>query len=110
MPQPRQHPITYLAKNGSFPDGPFRPKTPPEVYLAAAVARRLKGGIRYNSIRSVAKKADLSPQTIINILNGKSWPDLRTIAKLENACNSWLWGTEHRRDSWTHRNNRTDRS
>ena len=110
MPQPRQHPVTYLAKNGSFPDGPFRPKTPPEVYLAAALARRLKTDIRYNSIRSVAKKADLSPQTILNILNGKSWPDLRIIAKLENAFNSRLWGYEHRKDSWKHRNDRTDRS
>ena len=110
MPQPRQHPITYLAKNGSFPHGPFRPETPPEVYLAAALARRLKMGIWRNSIRYVAKKADISPQTIINILNGKSWPDLRTIAKLENAFNSRLWGYEHRKDSRKYRNDHTDRS
>ena len=110
MLQPRQHPVIYLAKNGSFPDGPFRSETPPEVYLAAALAGRLDSRIGRDSIRYVAKKADLSPQTILNILNGKSWPDLRTIAKLENAFNSRLWGYEHRKDSWKHRNDHTDRS
>ena len=110
MPQPRQHPVTYLATNGSFPDGPFRPETSPEVYLAAALARRLNSYSRWDSIRYVAKKADLSPQTILNILNGKSWPDLRTIARLENAFNSRLWGYEHRKDWRKYRNDHTDRS
>ena len=39
-PRPRQHPATYLEKDGNFPNGPFRPKAPPEVYLAAALANR----------------------------------------------------------------------
>ena len=29
------------------------------------------------SIRYIAKKAGLSPQTVLNILNGTTWPDLR---------------------------------
>ena len=91
--------------------GPFRADgTPPEAFLAAALAGRLGTKSVDESIRYVAKKADLSPQTILNILNGKTWPDLRTIAKLENAFNSRLWGYEHRKDSWKHRNNHTDRS
>ena len=96
MPQPRQHPATYLEQNGNFPDGPFRPESPPEVYLAAALADRLKYATRRESIRYIAKLADLSPQTILNVLNGKSWPDLRTIARLETVFGFLLWGYEHR--------------
>ena len=97
MPNPRQQPTAFLAKKSLFPDGPFRLGTPAEVYLAAALATRLKNKIGNESIRYIAKKAQLSPQTILNILNGKTWPDLRTIAKLEIALNTRLWGNEHRK-------------
>ena len=67
-------------------------------YLAAALAIRLDHKIGGESIRYIAKKAGLSPQTVLNILNGKTWPDLRTIAKLEIALNTRLWGNEHRKN------------
>ena len=97
MPHPRQKPAAFLAKKNSFPHGIFRKDTPPEVYLAAGVATRLKNKIGKESIRYVAKRAGLSPQTIINILNGTTWADLRTIAKLETALHTRLWGNEHRK-------------
>ncbi|MDE0132244.1 MAG: helix-turn-helix transcriptional regulator [bacterium] len=97
MPFPRQKPAAFLAKKNCFPDGDLRENAPPEVYLAAGVANRLKTKIGKESIRYIAKQAGLSPQTIINILNGTTWPDLRTIAKLENALNTRLWGYEHRK-------------
>ena len=94
----RAHPVTYVAKNGQFPRGPYRPRTPPEVYLAAGLSLRLNTKIGDESIRYIAKKSDLSPQTLLNILNGTTWPDLRTIAKLEVALGAKLWGNEHRKD------------
>lgn len=97
MANPRQHPATFLAKKTSFPEGPFKSDTPGEVYLAAGLATRLQNKIGNESIRYIAKKAQLSPQTVLNILNGRSWPDLRTIAKLETALNTRLWGYEHRK-------------
>ena len=97
MPQPRQHPATHLKENGNFPDGPFKSKAPPEVYFAAALANRLNYATRRHSIRYIAKLADLSPQTILNILNGRTWPDLRTIARLETVFDYRLWGYEHRK-------------
>ncbi len=97
MPQSRKHPVTYLEKDGVFPNGPFRPGTPREVDLAAALVIRLNNRIGDESIRYVAKIAGLSPQTILNIRNGKSWPDLRTIARLERALATRLWGIEHRK-------------
>ena len=74
----------------------FRPDTPKEVYLAAGVARRLNNEIGRDTVRYIAKKAGLSPQTILNILNGATWPDLRTIARLEVLFDYRLWGYEHR--------------
>ena len=71
---------------------PYQPGTPPEVHLAAALATRLHTGIGAESIRYVAKRAGLGPRTIFNVLNGTTWPDLRTITKLEIALNSRLWG------------------
>jgi len=92
----RQHPVSYLDGEGIFPDGPFRRGTPWEVFLAAALADRLKNRIGNESVRYVAKISNLSPQTVLNVLNGKTWPDLRTIARLERVLKTRLWGTEHR--------------
>lgn len=97
MAQSRRQPASYVDENGQFPHGPFKPDTPQEVYLAAGLAFRLKYSSRRYSIRYIAKKAGLSPQTVLNILNGKSWPDLRTIARLEIVFDYQLWGYDHRR-------------
>ena len=98
MAPPRHRPVTYLEKNGYFPDGPFRRDTPREVFLAAALAKRLHKLIGKESIRYIAKRADLSPQTVHNILKGTTWPDLRTIARLEIIFPYQLWGSEHRKN------------
>ena len=108
MPVSRKHPATYIASIGTFPQGPYQKGTPSEVYLAAGLARRLQEKMKGESIRYIAKKADLSPQTLVNILHGKTWPDLLTIARLENALEGKLWGNEHRkRPNWTHGGRRT---
>ena len=39
----------------------------------------------------------LSPQTLVNILHGETWPDLLTIARLEESLGAKLWGNEHRK-------------
>lgn len=98
LPMPtRPKPADYLAKRDRFAEGQFKPGTPPEVYLAAGLASRLEQNIGDESIRYTARKAGLSAQTVLNILNGTTWPDLRTIAKLEIALNRKLWGNEHRK-------------
>lgn len=43
------------------------------------------------SIRSTADKAGLDERTLRNILSGARWPDLRTIALLEEALDTPLW-------------------
>lgn len=69
---------------------------PPEARLARAVARRLRKAKADDSIRGVARAAGVSPQAVLNILNGTTWGDLPTIARLETALDADLWGREHR--------------
>lgn len=97
MPISRKHPVTYVVKKGAFPEGPYREGTPWEVYLAAGLANRLKTKMKGESIRYVARQAQLDPQTLINILKGRTWPDLLTVARLEHALEAKLWGNEHRK-------------
>lgn len=65
----------------------------PDVY--AEVARqfviRLRTGIGARSIRSVGVAAGVSHVTILNVLAGRAWPDLSTIARLEVALGVALW-------------------
>ena len=41
--------------------------------------------------------AKFSPQTLVNILQGETWPDLLTIARLEETLEAKLWENEHRK-------------
>ena len=44
----------------------------------------------------MAELTGLGRQTIDNILIGKGWPDIRTVARLEVVLKQRLWGKEHR--------------
>ena len=92
------HPRDYLAEDASWPDGRLVANAPREAFLARAVARRLrKAKDRDNySVRGVASAADISPQAVLNLLNGTTWGDLPTIARIEAALDTDLWGREHR--------------
>lgn len=91
----KPRPVDY-APDGSWPDGPLAPDAPPEAHLAAALARRLKKEIGCRPLRRIAARAGVSAPTISHIVNGKTWPDLRTLARLEVALGKRLWGKEHR--------------
>ena len=49
------------------------------------------------TVYRAAKRSGLSAQTIHNILKGRTWPDLHTLARLEASLNTCLWGREHRK-------------
>jgi hypothetical protein len=58
---------------------------------ARQFASNLRAAIGPASIRSVAREAAIHHLTILNILNGSTWPDLYTVAKLEIALGVRLW-------------------
>ena len=79
-------------------------EAPPPAVLAHGIASRLRealdrnraSGLRPDSARKAAAAAHLSPNTVANVLNGAVWPDIDTIARLEQVLRTDLWGHEHR--------------
>jgi hypothetical protein len=92
---PRRPPVEYLA-SGAWPNGQIHAKAPAETHLAQAMAGRLRIAIGERSVRQVAIEAELSPQTVANLVQGISWGDMVTIARLERVLGVTLWGDEHR--------------
>ena len=77
--------------------GSKRDKEPPEALLARAISRRLHNALGGRTAREIAELAGLSHQTVINVLDGATWWDAITIARLERALDTQLWGEEHRK-------------
>ena len=96
----RSRPRDYLRPEGSWPEGPFDAGTPREAFFAAGVARRLRdlcdeAGAHGVTVTAVAERANLSTQTVFNLLEGRTWGDLPSIYRLEVALSAALW---HNRD------------
>jgi len=87
----RSPPSSYLAEGGRWPDGPFPDATPAPVLYAAGISRLLAEALRGRRIGEVAEDADVHRSTVSDILAGSTWPDLATVAKLEQALGARLW-------------------
>lgn len=70
---------------------PDEPSTDPVGEAARRFALNLKAAIGERSVREVAREAGLDEGTIRKVLRGESWPDLRTIWKLESALDLPLY-------------------
>lgn len=81
-------PKSYLA-SGEWPTG--RIDGPPEAKYAAEVSRRLREAIGERTLRSVAREAGLDHTTVRAVVEGERWPDLITVARLEQALDVRLW-------------------
>ncbi|MDE0613427.1 MAG: hypothetical protein OXI32_03330 [bacterium] len=97
--EPVRFPASYLVEEGVWPDGPFAADAPPEVYLAAGISRRVQhiAGDRNLAFQTIAEQAGVSIQAVMDIVRGRSWPTLRTVARVECALDAQLWKNEHRR-------------
>lgn len=88
-------PASY-AVAGAWPHA--RLKGPRIVAYAQLFAARLADEIGGRSLREVARVAGLSHTTLLAVLTGDRWPDMVTIAKLEEGLQTDLWpGPEVRR-------------
>ena len=101
-------PRDYLKPGNDWPDGdlevPGDPKAvvPGVAYFARYLAQRLRDALKETGKTKyrIAKDAGIHRQTVANILNGKSWPNLTTIYRLEVALEHRLWHNEDFRRSW----------
>jgi transcriptional regulator with XRE-family HTH domain len=71
-----------------WPDGPA---ADPIGEVARLFADNLREALGGRSIRSVAESCGINHSTLIGVLEGRAWPDMETIAKLERGLDAALW-------------------
>ena len=91
----KSRPRDYLKSRGTWPDSPFWAQTPDEARFFIEVAKHLHD-LCYDddsetTITAIAEEANLSTQTVFNLLQGKTWGDLPSIYRLEVALRARLW-------------------
>ncbi|KQO97497.1 hypothetical protein ASF30_13780 [Leifsonia sp. Leaf264] len=59
--------------------------------MARQFVGRLRAAVGDRSIRSVAAASGLNHATLAAVLNGSTWPDAETVAKLELGLQADLW-------------------
>ena len=91
-------------KKNDWPTGPLKGNAPAEALLAQGIAKRILKAVekleekkrKKMSKREIADAAGIGHQTLCNFLNGDTWPDIVTIARLEMFLGKRLFGNEHR--------------
>ncbi|TFC31463.1 XRE family transcriptional regulator [Cryobacterium sp. TMT2-18-3] len=72
-------------------DWPTMPSDDPVAEIARRLVLNLREAIGDRSIREVARVTGVDRATIAAVLNGLSWPDIVTLAKLEIGLHLLLW-------------------
>ena len=85
--------MTTRAKPVALAPSPWPdvPSDDPVGEVARKFAINVRDAVGNRSLRSVAEASGLTHVTLLNILGGKVWPDLSTIALLENGLGVQLW-------------------
>lgn len=91
----RPLPSTCLA-SGEWPDGPLKANAPPEAELIRQICQTLKRArdVQGISNRGLARLSGIGQPTLQDLLSGRTWGSLRTIAALEEALGVGLWPAE----------------
>lgn len=85
--------MTARAKPVALAPSPWPevPSEDPVGEVARIFAFNVRKAVGSQSLRSVADASGLTHVTLLNVLGGKVWPDLATIARLENGLGTQLW-------------------
>ncbi len=94
----RPRPRDYIAK-GEWPRGDLAAGAPKEARLARGIAAAVLDNLARDdtTLDAVATKRQIDLDTLHDLINGKSWPDFFTVARLEIHFRRRLWGYEHKR-------------
>jgi hypothetical protein len=84
-------PAAYLRASGQWPNGPLRRDAPTAAYWAAEISRRLAAALVGRSKTAVAQEVGMARTTLYDIVGGETWPDLVSIASLEEVLDVELW-------------------
>ncbi len=80
-----------MPPRASSPDWPEAPCDDPAAEIARRLAARLRSALDGQSLRAAKAVTGVDHTTIAAILNGTTWPDLATIARLEAGLHTDLW-------------------
>jgi transcriptional regulator with XRE-family HTH domain len=80
-------PLEHVVE-GEWPDGKLDTI---DGEVAASIARNLREAMGGRSARSIAGAAGIAHTTVQRILSGEHWPDIASIALLEDALKAPLW-------------------
>jgi hypothetical protein len=80
-----------LPPNQLSPEWPNVTSTDPIGEVARQFALNLRKAMGDRTLREAADVTGVDYSTIATILNGRSWPDLFTMAKLERGLDADLW-------------------
>lgn len=83
-------PRDYLA-SGTWPGGSVAKGAPPAVGYAKEISKRLGAALAERNQSAAAEQADLARSTLHDILTGRTWPDVVTLAKFERLLGVRLW-------------------
>ena len=76
------------------PEGPLKGKVPPEAGLAKIIGERFQSALSarpQSSIAAVAAEAEVPAVVVQEFADGRRWPDLSTVSRLERALGIMLW-------------------
>lgn len=76
---------------GEWPEGEFHEDAPDTVAYAVEIAKALEKALGGETKASVAASAQIQRTVLYRILEGASWPDSLSVAKLELALGAKLW-------------------
>lgn len=87
------NPADKKSKVYRWPDGPFKPETPPAVFYAVEIAARLRAAIDESgqTVTAIAEALSVSRSTLYDILGGETWADSFTLAAAEAYLGVRLW-------------------
>lgn len=69
----------------------LRDDAPVAARYALDLSRRLRDATEGRALAVVAEDADIARSTLYDLLQGRTWADLQTLAKLEVTLGSRLW-------------------
>lgn len=90
-------PAGHVAGGGEWTEGRLNDTAPQAARLAQGVAKRALILIRRHNTtpHAVARSQQIAIESLYNLIKGRSWPNLITVARLEIHFNRRLWGHEH---------------
>lgn len=86
----RPRPADYAAE-GSWPQCSLEEDAPVWAHYALDISSALEASLRDVNVSELQRTTGVARSTVRRIIDGETWPDFVTLARLEDALNVRLW-------------------